>query len=159
MKADVQITLEDDEVFGVLRRLHTVLRKRENPNAEPLVEPIPEEEGEEQETAYEEWSNLLQINATVRCAVSNSFEVRISQRRESTSATMCATHATVSTKSVQKLSSGIVSAAAFLSTNQTSAASSIASVSGARGLTRSPTAMLLSRLTSEPNGLVNAVKS
>ena len=56
MKADVQITLEDDEVFGVLRRLHTVLRKRENPNAEPLVESIPEEEGEEQETAYEEWS-------------------------------------------------------------------------------------------------------
>ena len=47
MKADVQITLEDDEVFGVLRRLHTVLRKRENPNAEPLVESIPEEEGKE----------------------------------------------------------------------------------------------------------------
>ena len=46
MKADVQITLEDNEVFGVLRRLHQVLRKRENPNAEPLVESILEEENE-----------------------------------------------------------------------------------------------------------------
>ena len=55
MKADVQITLEDNEVFGVLRRLHQVLRKRENPNAEPLVESIPEEENEEQENVYEEW--------------------------------------------------------------------------------------------------------
>lgn len=52
MKADVQITLEDDEVFGVLRRLHTVLRKRENPSAP--VESVPVEEPEEQE-AVEDW--------------------------------------------------------------------------------------------------------
>ena len=52
MKADVQITLEDDEVFGVLRRLSTVLRKRDNPSTP--VESVPAEEPEEQET-NEDW--------------------------------------------------------------------------------------------------------
>ena len=55
MKADVQITLEDDEVFGVLRRLNTVLRKRDNPSAEPLVEDAPVEETEEQESTEWGW--------------------------------------------------------------------------------------------------------
>ena len=52
MKAEVQITLEDDEVFGVLRRLHNVLRKRENPSTP--VENVPVEGPDEQE-AVEDW--------------------------------------------------------------------------------------------------------
>ena len=55
MKADVQITLEDNEVFGVLRRLHKVLRKRENPSVEPLVEDAPVKEPKEQEVTEWGW--------------------------------------------------------------------------------------------------------
>ena len=109
MKADVQITLEDDEVFGVLPATHRCVRENQmqnllsNPFLKRKVARNCVEGGQTSSKSTQLWL----------CGV-DSFEVRISQRRESTSATMCATHATVSTKSVQKLSSGIVSAAAFL---------------------------------------------
>ena len=159
MKADVQITLEDNEVFGVLRRLHTVLRKRENPNAEPLVEPIPEEEGEEQETAYEEWSKPPpnQRNCTL-CGVElirgeNITTKRIDKRD----------HVCNSCNSKHKKRSEVKQRHCFrcgISLNESNVGSKFHCICiGCKGLTRSPTTMLLSRLTSEPNGLVNAVKS
>ena len=123
-----------------------------------LSNPIPEEEGEEQEAAYESGQNLLQINATVRCAVSNSFEgenittKRIDKRD----------HVCNSCNSKHKKRSEVKQRHCFrcgISLNESNVGSKFHCICiGCKGLTkvRRP---CYSRLTSEPNGLVNAVKS